>query len=152
MILIFSVVHDKNQFGIKLNDDLEKISNWAFQWKMSFNPDINKQAQEVIFSWRLQESNHSSLMFNGTSVTQSEIQKHLEMFLDSKLDFKEHIQNVFNKVSKTIELQRKLQKILPRPPLIAIYKSFIRFYLGYGDIIYNQAYNVFFHQKMESIQ
>ena len=152
MILIFSVVHDKNQFGIKLNDDLEKISNWAFQWKMSFNPDINKQAQEVIFSRRLQKSNHSSLMFNGTSVTQSEIQKHLEMFLDSKLDFKEHIQNVFNKVSKTIELQRKLQKILPRPPLITIYKSFIRFYLGYGDIIYDQAYNVSFHQKMESIQ
>ena len=51
------------------------------------------------------------------------------MFLDSKLDFKEHIQNVFNKVSETIGLLRKLQKILPRPPLITIYKSFIRSHL-----------------------
>ena len=73
------------------------------------------------------------------------------MFLDSKLDFKEHIQNVFNKVSKTTGLLRKLQKILPRPPLIAIYKSFIRSHLDYGDIIYDQAYNVSFHQKIESI-
>ena len=30
--------------------DLEKINSWAFQWKMSFNPDHKKQAQEVIFS------------------------------------------------------------------------------------------------------
>ena len=130
---------------------MEKISNWAFQWKMSFNPDINKQAQEVVFCRRLQKSNHPSLRFNGTSFTQSEIQKHLGMFLDSKLDFKEHIQNVFNKVSKTTGLLRKLQKILPRPPLIAISKSFIRSHLDYGDIIYDQAYNVSFHQKIESI-
>ena len=73
---LFSVVHDINQSRINLNDDLEKVSNWTFQWKMSFNPNINKQAQEVIFSRRLQKSNHPSLMFNCTSVTQSEIQKH----------------------------------------------------------------------------
>ena len=42
-------MHDINQSGINLNDDLEKISSWDCQWKMSFNPDINKQAQEVTF-------------------------------------------------------------------------------------------------------
>ena len=93
-------MHDINQSGINLNGDLEKISNWDFQWKMSFNPDINKQTQKVIFSLKLQKSNHPSLTFKGTSVTQSEIQKHLGMFLDLKLDFKEHIQNMLNKVSK----------------------------------------------------
>ena len=80
------------QSGINLNDDLEKISNWAIQWKMSFNPDTNKQAQEVIFSRSLQMSNHPSLTFSSTSVTQSEIKKHLGMFLD----FEKHIQNVSN--------------------------------------------------------
>ena len=141
-------MHDINQSGINLNDDLERISNLTFQWKMSFNPDINKRAQEVFFSRRLQKSNRPSLTFNGTSVTQSVIEK----YLDSKLDFKEHIQNVFNKVSKTIELLRKLQKNLPRLSLITIYKSFIRFHLDFEDIIYDQAYNVSFHQKIGSIQ
>ena len=75
------VVNDINQSGIDLNVDLEKISNWIFQLKMSFN--LNKLAQVVIFSRILQKSNHSSLTFSGTSVTQSEIQKYLEMFLDS---------------------------------------------------------------------
>ena len=36
--------------------------------------------------------------------------------------------------------------------MLAIYKSFIRPHLDYGDIIYDQAYNVLFHQKLESIQ
>ena len=131
MILHFySVVHDISQSGINLNDNLEKISNWDLQWKMSFNPDVNKQTQEVIFSSKLQKSNHPSQTFNGTSVSLSEIHKHLGMFLNSKLDFKEHIQNVLNKVSKTIGLLRKLQKVLPGPPLITIYKSFIRPHLG----------------------
>ena len=88
------------------------MSNWAFLWKMNFNPDINRQAQEAIFSRKLQKSNHLSLTFNGTSVTQSEIQRHLGMFMDLKLDFKEHMQKVLNKVIKTIGLLRKLQKDL----------------------------------------
>ena len=41
---------------------------------------------------------------------------------------------------------------LPRLPLLTIYKSFIRPHLDYGDVIYDQAYNVSFHQKLESIQ
>ena len=74
------------------------------------------------------------------------------MFLDSKLDFKEHIQNVPKRISKTIWLLRKLRNIVPKPSLITIYKSFIRSYLDYGDIIYYQAYTVSFHHKIESIQ
>ena len=28
----------------ELNDDLKKVNDWAFQRKMSFNPDLSKQA------------------------------------------------------------------------------------------------------------
>ena len=37
-----------------LNNDLTKITKWVFQERMSFNPDISKQAHEVIFSRKLQ--------------------------------------------------------------------------------------------------
>ena len=57
-----------------------------------------------------------------------------------------------NKVNKTIGLLRKLQNILPREPLLTIYKSFVRPHLDYGDVIYDQHYNNSFHQKLESIQ
>ena len=37
-------------------------------------------------------------------------------------------------------------------PSLTIYKSFLRSHLDYGDITYDQEYNVSFHQKLESIQ
>ena len=37
-----------NDLPDELNNDLQKVSDWAFQWKMQFNPDPNKQAEEVI--------------------------------------------------------------------------------------------------------
>ena len=72
--------------------------------------------------------------------------------LNTKLDFQGHLKSVLNKVNKTIGLLRKPHNTLPRLPLLTIYKSFIRPHLDYGDIIYDQAYNVLFHQKLESIQ
>ena len=41
---------------------------------------------------------------------------------------------------------------LPRPALMTIYKAFVRPHLDYGDVIYDEAYNKSFHQKLESIQ
>ena len=126
-----------------LNDYLNRINNWAFQWKMNFNPDPNKQAQEVPFSPKIQKSSQPSLIFNNNIVTHS---------ITQKLNFQEHFKSIFSKVNKTIVLLRKLHHLLPRWPLLTIYKSFIRPHLDYGDIIYDQAYNASFHQKLDSIQ
>ena len=49
-------------------------------------------------------------------------------------------------------LLHNLQNLLPRTALITIFKAFIRPYLDYGDILYDQAYNILFNQKLESIQ
>ena len=43
-----SVIHEVQTSANNLNKDLERISNWATQWKMNFNPDTTKQAQEVL--------------------------------------------------------------------------------------------------------
>ena len=48
-------------------------------------------------------------------------------------------------------LLRKFQQILPRSSLLTIYKTFIKNQLNYADIIYDQAYNSPFHDKLESI-
>ena len=62
---LFSVIHDIQTSAnnlikdLNLNKDLERISNWATQWKMNFNPDTTKQAQEVIFSRKLKKSSSS---------------------------------------------------------------------------------------------
>ena len=65
---LFSIVHDPNTSANELNKDLQKISEWAYQWKMSFNPDQNKQAQEVIFSRKITKSSHPQISFNNMPV------------------------------------------------------------------------------------
>ena len=57
---LFSVVQDTNLSTNALNNDLLEINNWAYQWKTSFNPDLSKQAQEVIFSCEIRKPNHPS--------------------------------------------------------------------------------------------
>ena len=55
-------------------------------------------------------------------------------------------------ISESLGLLQKLQDMLPRSALITIYKALVRPYLDYGDILYYQAYNMSFHQKLESNQ
>ena len=86
---------DMNVSAREMNDGLSKISNWACQWKMRFNPDVNKQAQEVIFSRKIRSNIHPPLVFNNNFVSQGNSQKHLEITLDFKLTFEEHLLNVF---------------------------------------------------------
>ena len=47
-----------------MNSDLMKISDRAFQWKIRFNPDPKKQAQEVIFNRKIYKIDHPPLYFN----------------------------------------------------------------------------------------
>ena len=55
---MFSVVRDPINTSQELNNDLHKVSLWAYKWKMSFNPDPSKQAQEVIFSPKIKYITH----------------------------------------------------------------------------------------------
>ena len=57
---LFSVAHNANTTPKELNNDLVKINRWAYQWKMSFNPDPSKQIQEVIFSRKTKKIPSSS--------------------------------------------------------------------------------------------
>ena len=59
-----TTVHDTDSSTKQLNDDLKKISDWAYQWKMSFNPDLSKQAREVIFSCKSSRVDHPSRGFS----------------------------------------------------------------------------------------
>ena len=85
-------------------------------------------------------------------MSQTNSQKHLGVTLDLKLTFEKHLLNAFKTVNRTIGLMRKLQSVLPRITLVTIYKAFVRPHLDYGDILYDQAFNNSFHDRLESIQ
>ena len=68
---LFQKVYEMHKSASNLNDDLEKISYWAYQWKMEFNLDPNKQANEVIFSRKTSSNNLSypPIKFNNNDIS-----------------------------------------------------------------------------------
>ena len=103
---LFSTVHNPTSSAKILNDDLSKISEWAYRWayKMLFNPDITKQAQEVIFSRKHIKIDHPIVYFNEAPVAHTTCQKHLGMHLDEKLNFNHHLEEKLLKLIKVLDL------------------------------------------------
>ena len=48
-ILLLSLIVDVDASASKLNNALIKIRDWVNKWKMYFNPNLDKQTQDVIF-------------------------------------------------------------------------------------------------------
>jgi len=131
---------------------MQKISEWARQWKMSFNPDPFKQAVEVYFSRKLKPPDPPALNFNNAAIAVNDHQKHLGLILDKKLAFDCHLNEKFLKANRGIGIINRLRKFLPRDSLTTIYKAYVRPHLDYGDIVYDYPGNASFSDKLESIQ
>ena len=150
---MFTVVYDVDIAANKLNRDLEIISTWAYQWKIQFNSDKNKQAIQVIFSQKKDTPVHPSLFFSGSEVVIKAKHRHLVMILDSKLIFLSHIKEAIVKARRGIGIIRFLSKYVARDVLDQIYKLYGRPHLDYGDIIYHKydpEFKLDFTKRLES--
>ena len=117
--------------------DLNRVTIWANKWRMQFNPDITKQAIEVIYSNKYHKNEHPPLFFNEIPVARKEWTKHLGVFLDKKLTFKKHVQESIIKANKGLSLLKFLSKYVNRKILDMMYKMYVRPHLEYGDLIYH---------------
>ena len=140
--MLYSIVHDEYVSAYELNHDLELIRNWAYQWKMSFNPDPNKQAVELIFSQKKKIPDHPPLFFNGVRVEAVENHKHLGLILDSKINFNLHVNEKIAIARKGIGIIRYLSSFTPTKTLDQIYKMFVRPHLDYCDVIYHTPHSI----------
>ena len=134
---LFSIVRDPEISANELNNDLRVISKWAYQWKMSFNPDPDKPAEEILFSRKLSKVNHPPLFFNDVPVKRVDDHKHLGLVLDSKLIFVKHINEKVKIARKWIGIIKHLSPYLPTHTLDEIYKMRVRPHLDYCDVIYH---------------
>ena len=135
---LYSVVRDPEKSARDLNHDLEVINNWAKQWKMSFNPDPTKPAEEILFSHK-QPRPHPPLFFNGAEVRRVEEHKHLGLILDPLLNFAAHFKEKIAKARKGIGLIKHLRQYLPTNILDQIYKMHVTSHLDCCDFIHHYS-------------
>jgi hypothetical protein len=97
---LFARVRNSEATHDQLTTDLDTITKWAILWKMKFNPEISKQAIEVIFSAKYKKPFHPHLDFNGIPVARETSTKHLGIILDERLTFRKHIKEAISKAKK----------------------------------------------------
>ena len=149
---LFSTITNPLLRTIKLNNDLGMIYVWANQWKISFNPDPNKQAVEICFTKKRIPTTLPKLSFNSVDVSSKNSQKHLGLTLDKGLTFDLHLKEKISNANRGIGFITRLRKLVPRKTLVCIYKAFVRPHLDYADIIYDNPSNDFFIHKLETVQ
>ena len=134
---LFTIVKDPDISALELNHDLHLTSQWAYQWKMSFNPDPTKHAVQVVFTRKSKQSDHPKIYFNDIEVNTVNDHKHLGLILDSKLSFISHINEKIAKAHKGLGIIKSLSRFLSVKTLDLIYKLYIRPHLDFCDVIFH---------------
>ena len=93
---------------------------------MAFNPDPNKQANKILFSYETKPVNHPPLIFNGSPVCRVNDHKHLGLTLTPSLSFQKHPTEKEEMAKKNIGITKHLNKFLPIKTLFHMYKSLAR--------------------------
>ena len=88
--------------------------------EIKINPDITKQAIEVVFSTKYNKESHPELTFNDIPVARQDATKHLGMILDEKLTFRKHIKEIVEKAKTNLGLLKHMSKYVNRKVLKCI--------------------------------
>ena len=140
---LYLIVENPIQAANLMDNDLDKIHNWANTWLVKFNP---QKTEEMLFSRKSANIHHPKLSMDNTEIQRVPFHKHLSLTFNSDCSWHEHIIDITNKAWKRINLLRALKYQLDRRSLQTMYLSFIRPILEYGDVIWDNCCN---YEKFE---
>ena len=121
-----------------VNYDLEKLDEWVCANKLSLN---TSKTAYTVFSNQSQ-SDIPDVIIRNTEIAACQKQKFLGIILDSKLNFKEHIDKTANKVKSANGILWKLSQYVPSQVLTKIYYTLVYPFLIYGVEIWGNSSKV----------
>ena len=98
---------------------------------------MNVQKYQSMVLGAESEANNINLDINGVNIEQLKSIKLFGVFLDSELNFNEHISSVCRKASQQIGVLRRLRKIIPTHAKLQLYKAVILPHLTYCSTIWH---------------
>jgi hypothetical protein len=122
------------------NVEISKITKWAEDNKIMFNEQKSKVM--VITRRKRREKTDVSIYLNNCPLEQVNTIKYLEVILDSKLNFREHLISTAKKCTTLIHTLAKSAKLnwgLQQGALNTIYKGAILPLLTYAALVWIRA-------------
>ena len=122
----------KNVNTISIYNDvcqnLNSVYDWLSENKIKVNVD---KCKYIIFSYG-RKTDLPPLKFGSGTILQTSNYKFLGITLDQNLNFREHVNTIKSKLSKSVGVLFKLNKFLPPNILKLLYDTLIKPYLTYG--------------------
>ena len=137
---IFMAGKNINDVILLMNSELKKLVKWLYINKLSLS--IEKTNYMVFRSPRKKISRFCEITIDSIVIRELEKIKFLGVILDNKLIWNEHIQNVKNKICKSIGILCKCKKYFNENTLIALYYSFVYPHLCYCIEVWGNASQV----------
>lgn len=123
---------DWNTLATKINDELDKINEWLMLNKLSLNI---KKTKFMVFRHKTNKRDTKlGLKLNGTPIEQVKAFTFLGLRVNETLTWTDHIEEVANKISKTIGVLSRLKNSLPCKILKMIYSALILPRLHYCNL------------------
>ena len=120
--------------NLKLQNDLDKLSEWSDKWQLPFNIGkckslhIGKNDLEHIYEMK------------GKSLEQVKEEKDLGIVIDKELKFHKQVAAAIKKANSVLGLIKKSFALLDTTTLPLLFKSLVRPHLEYGNVIWGPHY------------
>ena len=125
-----SIMTSGKNSGKKLRTEFDIVYNYLCCNKLSLNTD-----KTVLLNFS-KKNGEIGLDIKGECIKMVDCTKYLGIYIDSKLDFKMHIEHVIKKLSKLCGVIYRSRKLFKITMLLLIYRSYIKPVLQYGVLVY----------------
>ena len=127
----------------QVNIELNNVQEWLIANKLTLNI---KKSNFVIFQPRQRNQTHqiSISLYNHSDKKCLKLEckdfvKYLGVLIDNRLSWKNHIDYLCNKISRTVGVLSKLRHFLPKHVLLKMYKSLLQPLLSYCLDVWGQT-------------
>ena len=132
---IFFSHENANQLLRTVNSELKNVTDWIKANKLSLNL---QKTNYMLFSNKI-NSLPGAIIFDNAALVNVSTTKFLGVFIDEKLSWKTHIDNICKTISRNIGIINKLKYFLPSRTLLTLYHTLILPYINYGIIAWGCA-------------
>jgi hypothetical protein len=121
----------------KLQDDLDRLVDWADTWQLRFNAD----KCNVLHLGKINKQQSYDMRKHGSSdkktLGKSSLEKDLGVHVDKDLRFSQHIETQVNKANKLLGLIRRSYEYLDGESMKMLFIALVRPHLEFGNVVWS---------------
>lgn len=132
---VYSCVDDSEKASV-LQEDLDKLVDWADRWQLRFNSDkctvlhLGNGNDRHMYQMR----NHGRV--DKVDLQASECERDLGIQVDSDLKFSKHIETQVNKANRLLGLVRRSYEYLDCETMKLLFTAIVRPHLEFGNVVW----------------